>query len=67
MIEQTLNNINNLVLKGILPVSFYNSKIIDLTSYCNGDYNIEYFNNKYQQRSVLRHISGQMICKIFEI
>lgn len=67
MTKHTLDNINNLVLNGFLPISFYNSKMIDLADYHFNSQNVEYFNKKYQQKSVLRHISGQMICKIFEI
>lgn len=67
MIEKTIDEINNLVIKGILPISFFNSKVINLNTYLSKYKNIEYFNEKYQQKSILRHISGKMISKIFEI
>lgn len=65
MINKTVEDINNLVLKGMLPVSFFDSKVIDLNMHYLDMQSIAYFNEKYQQKSILRKVSGQVISKIF--
>jgi|GEM_PF-5634828 len=49
----------------MLPVSFFDSKVIDLNVHYSDILSIPYFNEKYQQKSILRKVSGQVISKIF--
>jgi len=65
MTNKTVEDINNIVFKGMLPVSFFDSKVIDLNVHYSDILSIPYFNEKYQQKSILRKVSGQVISKIF--
>ncbi len=61
MKQEKKNEMNSLVEKGVLPLSYYNCKVEVYPEIKKK----EYLNIKYLQRSLPRISSGKMISKIF--
>jgi len=65
--KNKINEINNLVLKGKLPIAFFNSKIVNLDNEIKTKVVNKLFIPRYKQFSIPRAVSNTLISKIYEI
>jgi hypothetical protein len=66
---QITDKINDILSKGYLPVSFYNSQIISCKTVSGGRKkdNTDFTNNKYKQNELPNAIPTILISKIYEV
>lgn len=63
-IHNIVTEVNNLVIKGLLPLAFYNSEILNIKT--NRKVIDKKFITKYSQKNIPRADSNKCISKIYD-